>query len=214
MQTALQIAEYLLQIQAVKINTESPFTWSSGWKSPLYCDNRMILSYPAIRTFIKNAFVSEIKAHFPEANAVAGVATAGIAHGALIADVMDCPYIYVRTSAKSHGMKNLIEGRVSPEKSYIIIEDLISTGGSSLKVAEALTDAGVKIAGIAAIFTYGFPEAEEAFERAGIKVHALSNLSALLQKATEKHYIEQSAWEKIQEWQKKPSVWGEEFKVH
>ncbi|MBX7241640.1 MAG: orotate phosphoribosyltransferase [Bacteroidia bacterium] len=209
MQTDLQIAEYLLQIQAVKINTQSPFTWSSGWKSPIYCDNRMVLSYPEIRTFIKNAFVSAIRTHFPEACAVAGVATAGIAHGALIADVMDCPYIYVRTSAKSHGMKNLIEGRVNPEKSYIIVEDLISTGGSSLKVAEALKEAGVKIAGVVAIFSYGFPEASEAFEQAGIKVIALSTLPSLLQKATEMEYIGQSQWETIQEWQKKPSVWGQ-----
>ena len=207
MQTDLQIAEYLLQIQAVKINTETPFVWSSGWNSPIYCDNRLILSYPEIRTYVKNAFVSEIKQHFPNGNAVAGVATAGIAHGALIADVMDLTYIYVRTSAKSHGLKNLIEGKIDTQKTYFIIEELISTGGSSLTVIESLQDAGAKVAGVAAIFTYGFPEAAKAFDDLGIPLFTLSNLSALLQKATEMQYISEKVWATIQDWQKNPAEW-------
>lgn len=209
MNTSLKIASYLLEIQAVKINTEVPFVWSSGWNSPVYCDNRMILSYPEIRTFVKEAFVSEIRLHFPEADGIAGVATAGIAHGALIADSMDCTYIYVRTSAKSHGMKNLIEGKIYPDKTYVVVEDLISTGGSSLKVIEALREAGARVAGVAAIFTYGFPQAVRAFEEQGIKVIALSNLTALLTKATENRYIRESEWATIQEWQENPSLWGQ-----
>lgn len=201
------VATSLLSIQAVKLNVSTPFTWSSGWKSPIYCDNRLILSYPSIRTAIKKAFVDLIAEKFPQANAIAGVATAGIAHGALIADEMDCSYVYVRTSPKSHGLKNMIEGRIELDKQYVVVEDLISTGGSSLKVIEALQDAGVQIAGTVAIFSYGFEAAERAFAAKNIPFYTLCTLSDLLQKATEMEYIDAQSWETIMEWQKNPSEW-------
>lgn len=201
------VAEHLLSIQAVKLNVSNPFTWSSGWKSPIYCDNRLILSYPEIRTYIKNAFVALIQEKFPQANAIAGVATAGIAHGALIADAMDCTYVYVRTSPKSHGLKNMIEGRIETDKQYIVVEDLISTGGSTLKVIEALQEAGVQVVGAVAIFTYGFEAASTAFAQKNIPFYTLCNLTELLQKATEMNYIDKESWETIAEWQKNPSGW-------
>lgn len=207
MQISLKIAEYLLTIQAVKLNTANPFTWSSGWKSPIYCDNRLILSYPECRTFVKKAFVDLIKTHFPTANAIAGVATAGIAHGALIADEMDLSYVYVRTSPKSHGMKNRIEGRIEPGKKYVVVEDLISTGGSTLSVVEALQEAGAEVVGAVAIFSYGFPQASQAFEAVNIPIYTLCTLPDLLKKAVELAYIPQDAWETIQEWQQNPATW-------
>lgn len=204
------VAEYLLSIQAVKLNVANPFTWSSGWKSPIYCDNRLILSYPEIRTYIKNAFVDLITEKFPQANAIAGVATAGIAHGALIADAMNCSYVYVRTSPKSHGLKNMIEGRIELDKEYVVVEDLISTGGSSLKVIEALQDAGVKIAGTVAIFSYGFETAKEAFAAKNIPFYTLCTLADLLQKATEMKYIDTQNGQAIEEWRHNPSQWRQE----
>jgi orotate phosphoribosyltransferase len=207
MQTSLQIADYLLTIQAVKLNVNAPFTWSSGWKSPIYCDNRVILSYANIRTYVKNAFIELIQTHFPEANGIAGVATAGIAHGALIADAMNTTYVYVRSSPKSHGMKNLIEGRIVEGAKYVVVEDLISTGGSSLKVIDALREAGADVVGTVAIFTYGFPEAAAAFAEKGVPLATLSDLPALLESATALEYLTNDAWETIQEWQKSPSTW-------
>lgn len=207
MNHADRIAQYLLSINAVRLNTTQPFTWSSGWKSPIYCDNRLILSYPEIRTYVKEAFADLIQTHFPDAEGIAGVATAGIAHGALIADVMQKSYVYVRTSPKSHGLKNMIEGRIEPEKSYVVVEDLISTGGSSLKVIEALQDAGVKVAGTVAIFSYGFPEATQAFAEKNIPLFTLSQLPALLQQAVAMQYLQPDAWDTIMEWQQNPAQW-------
>ncbi len=204
------VAQHLLTIQAVKLNISTPFIWSSGWKSPIYCDNRLILSYPHIRTYIKKAFVKLIAEKFPQANAIAGVATAGIAHGALIADMMDCGYVYVRTSPKSHGLKNMIEGRIELDKQYVVVEDLISTGGSSLKVIEALQEAGVQIAGTVAIFSYGFEAAEQAFAAKNIPFYTLCNLTDLLQKATEMAYIDAQSWASIEQWRKNPSQWRQE----
>jgi orotate phosphoribosyltransferase len=208
MQKALTIAAYLLDIQSVKLSVDNPFTWSSGWKSPIYCDNRLILSYPTIRTFVKEEFVALIREKFPQAAAIAGVATAGIAHGALIADALEQGYIYVRTSPKSHGLKNMIEGRIEPNKEYVIVEDLISTGGSSLKVVEALQDAGAKIAGVVAIFSYGFPEATQAFAEKNIPFYTLSHLEALLTVAHQRNYLDSVATKSIQDWQRSPASWG------
>ncbi|MFN0200336.1 MAG: orotate phosphoribosyltransferase [Bacteroidia bacterium] len=208
MEVSLQIAKYLLEIQAVKLSPDAPFTWSSGWKSPIYCDNRLVLSYPEIRTFLKNAFSELIAEKFPTAQTIAGVATAGIAHGALIADKMELSYIYVRTSPKSHGMKNLIEGKVDTEKVHVVVEDLISTGGSSIKVIEALQEANISVAGTVAIFNYGFPQATAAFAEKNSPFYSLCSLADLLQVATEMNYIDATAWETIQNWQKNPSEWG------
>lgn len=202
-----QIADYLLDIQAVKLSPNAPFTWSSGWKSPMYCDNRLILSYPHIRSYVKAAFCDLIQQQFPKADAIAGVATAGIAHGALIADRLDLSYCYVRTSAKSHGLKNLIEGRVETDKKYVVVEDLISTGGSSLKVIEALREAGANVVGTVAIFSYGFPQAAEAFRQAGVPLFTLTNLEALLLQADKKGYIHAADFEKIRLWQSAPDEW-------
>lgn len=202
-----QIADYLLDIQAVKLRPNEPFTWSSGWKSPMYCDNRLILSYPHIRSYVKAAFCDLIQQHIPQANAIAGVATAGIAHGALIADKLELSYCYVRTSAKSHGLKNLIEGRVETDKQYVVVEDLISTGGSSLKVIEALREAGANVVGTVAIFSYGFPQAAEAFAQAAVPLFTLTNLEALLQQADKKGYIHAADFEKIRLWQSAPAEW-------
>lgn len=204
MNNAHKIAAYLLDIQAVKLNIEQPFTWSSGWKSPVYCDNRMVLSFPEIRSQIKMAFCELIREKFPNATAIAGVATAGIAHGALIADEMGLPYIYVRTSAKSHGLKNLIEGRAESDKEYVVVEDLISTGGSSLKVIDTLQEAGLKVAGTVAIFTYGFPHAEAAFAEKNSPFYTLSNLSCLLEEAIKRNYIKAEELEIIEKWSKTP----------
>ena len=165
--TAGTVAHKLLEIGAIKINYKKPFTWSSGWKSPVYCDNRLALSYPDVRTYIKNCLTQAVKDNFKDVEAIAGVATAGIPQGALIADALDLPYSYVRPKPKEHGMGNLIEGRIEKNQKVVLIEDLISTGGSSLKAAEALKDAGAKVLGMVAIFTYGFDTAAQNFEKAG-----------------------------------------------
>jgi orotate phosphoribosyltransferase len=154
--TASEVASKLLQIQAIRLQPEKPFTWASGWKSPIYCDNRLSLSYPEIRTYIKKNLVKAIQVHFQEVEAIAGVATAGIPQGALIADQMDLPFIYVRSKAKGHGMENMIEGKVIPGQKVVVIEDLVSTGGSSLKAVQDLKNAGFEVLGMVAIFTYGF----------------------------------------------------------
>src|SRR6187401_1575826 len=166
--TALEVASKLLEIEAIKINHKSPFTWSSGWKSPVYCDNRLALSYPAIRTFIKESLAEAVRQNYPGVECIAGVATAGIPQGALVADQLELPYVYVRPKPKEHGMGNLIEGKVTKGQKVVLIEDLISTGGSSLKAAQAMTDAGFKVIGMVAIFTYGFDTSEKNFEEADI----------------------------------------------
>jgi len=205
--TALKIASDLLSIEAIKLSIDKPFTWSSGWKSPIYCDNRMSLSYPATRTFIKNELAKAAKERFPGHEAVAGVATAGIPQGALLADLLEVPFIYVRSKPKGHGMENLIEGKVDPGKKVLVVEDLVSTGGSSLKAAEALKEAGYEVLGMLAIFTYGFPLADENFEKAGIPLYCLSNYSIMLEKAIEMGYISSSDVASLEEWRKAPALW-------
>lgn len=208
MTIAEQVASSLLEIGAIKLSPAKPFKWASGWLSPIYCDNRFSLSYPQARTLIKNALVSTIKEKFAGVEAIAGVATAGIPQGALIADVLNLPFIYVRPKPKDHGMENLIEGKVTPGQKVVVIEDLISTGGSSLKAVEALRDSGFEVLGMAAIFTYGFDLASKNFENASVKLHTLSDYNVLVKLAAEKGYIKEEEIKSLSEWRNAPDVWG------
>lgn len=201
-------AEYLLQIKAIKLQPANPFTWASGWKSPIYCDNRKTLSYPEVRTFIRDSFAELVKSVYPSAELIAGVATGAIAHGALVADKMNLPFVYIRSEAKKHGLENLVEGEVKPGQKAVIVEDLISTGGSSLKAYNALKEAGAEVLGMVAIFTYQFPVAQKNFDEAGCKVYTLSNYSALSQYALETGYIDSSHVETLAKWREAPEVWG------
>lgn len=205
--TAAAVASRLLAIGAIKINHEKPFTWSSGWKSPVYCDNRLALSYPEIRSFIKKSLVDAIRHYFPHAEYIAGVATAGVPQGALVADALQLPYVYVRPKPKDHGMGNLIEGRIEKGKNVVLIEDLVSTGGSSLKAAEALTDAGFRVAGMAAIFTYGFDAAEAAFSKAGVSLVCLSDFNHLLTEALASRYLDEKQLVYVKSWRLDPANW-------
>lgn len=206
--TAHQVASFLLETEAVKLRPEQPFKWSSGWNSPIYCDNRVTLSFPFIRSYIKQQLAELIRNHYSEAEAIAGVATAGIAQGALVADCLEMPFLYVRPEPKKHGMGNQIEGRLLEGQKVVLIEDLISTGGSSLKAAEAVKAAGAEVIGMAAIFTYGFAVAEENFKKAGIPLHCLSDYNALTEAALENGYIPESALETLADWRKSPETWG------
>ncbi len=206
-ETAAQVAAYLLETQAVRLRPDQPFKWSSGWNSPIYCDNRVTLSFPLIRTYLKNALAQAIISHFPDVQAIAGVATAGIAQGALVADVLDLPFLYVRPEPKSHGMGNQIEGRLEPGQKIVLVEDLISTGGSSLKSAKAITAAHGEVIGMAAIFTYGFSQAAQNFATAQIPLVCLSDYEALLRVATEKDYIQDDALEALSQWRQAPEKW-------
>lgn len=201
------LAEKLLGISAIKLQPENPFTWASGWNSPIYTDNRKTLSYPEIRTFIKVELCRMIMERFPQVDAVAGVATGAIAQGALVADELNVPYVYVRSSPKDHGLENLIEGNLIPGQKVVVIEDLISTGKSSLKAVEAVRNAGCEVVGMAAIFTYGFPEAEEAFRNAGVELCTLGNYNAMLEVAVETEYIRASDVETLKKWRTNPSEW-------
>lgn len=201
------LAEKLLHISAIKLQPESPFVWASGWNSPIYTDNRKTLSYPEIRSFIKVELCRMILENFPEVDAVAGVATGAIAQGALVADTLSLPYVYVRSTPKDHGLENLIEGSLKPGTRVVVIEDLISTGGSSLKAVEALRAAGCEVVGMAALFTYGFPVAEKAFEKANVKLITLSNYNAMLEAALATNYIQESDLATLREWRKDPASW-------
>ena len=200
-------AEYLLQSKAVILQPSDPFTWASGWQSPIYCDNRVTLSYTEIRSYIKEAFAQTIRDNFGNPDLVAGVATGAIAQGALVAELMELPFVYVRASAKGHGRQNLVEGRMEPGQKVVVVEDLVSTGGSSLKAVEALREAGAEVAGMVAIFTYGFPVAEEAFRKAGIQLYTLSDYHTLIEMALETGYIKQEQVELLANWRKDPSAW-------
>ncbi|WP_299700043.1 orotate phosphoribosyltransferase [uncultured Pontibacter sp.] len=205
--TAHQVASFLLETEAVKLRPEQPFKWSSGWNSPIYCDNRITLSFPYIRSYIKQELAETIKKNFPEAEAIAGVATAGIAQGVLVADLLEMPFLYVRPEPKSHGMANQIEGKLVAGQKVVMVEDLISTGGSSLKAAEAVRSAGGNVIGMAAIFTYGFSHAEENFKEAGIPLHCLSDYQALTEAALKNGYIPDSAMDTLAAWRKSPETW-------
>jgi orotate phosphoribosyltransferase len=202
-----KIAAALLKIGAIKLRPQEPFKWASGWNSPIYCDNRLSLSFPEVRTDIKNDIAYVIRKHFKDAEAIAGVATAGIPQGALVADAMSLPLIYVRPKPKEHGMGNLIEGKLTPGQKVVVIEDLISTGGSSLKAVEALKDAGFIILGMVAIFTYGFKIADQNFKNAGVKLISLSNYEALIEEAVRSNYVKASDLESLKVWRNDPAAW-------
>jgi len=201
------LAKKLLNICAIKLQPANPFTWASGWNSPIYTDNRRTLSYPEVRSFIKVELCRLILENFPEVDAIAGVATGAIAQGALVADTMGLPYVYVRSTPKDHGLENLIEGNLKPGQKVVVIEDLISTGGSSLKAVEAIRAAGCEVVGMAAIFTYGFPVAEKAFKNAGVTLRTLSNYNSMLEAALATNYITAADIETLKEWRKDPSIW-------
>jgi len=201
------VAALLLKSKAVILEPSNPFTWASGWKSPIYCDNRITLSYPEIRNYIRDAFRSTILSNFGSPDLIAGVATGAIAQGALVADIMDLPFVYVRPSAKGHGRQNLIEGRLQAGQKVVVVEDLISTGGSSLKAVEALREAGAEVLGMVAIFSYGFELAAENFRKAEVELHTLTNYHILLETALSTAYIQQDQVEMLQQWRKAPAQW-------
>ncbi len=202
------VAEKLLRINAIKLQPNQPFTWASGWKSPIYCDNRKTLSYPDVRTLIKLQLCRTILENFENIDVVAGVATGAIAQGALVADDLNLPFVYVRPTPKGHGLENLIEGDLKPGQRVIVIEDLISTGGSSLKAVEAIRKAGCEVVGMVAIFSYQFPIALEQFNDAGIRLITLSNYEAVLEEAADTNYIQAEDLETLRHWRKSPSTWG------
>ena len=205
---ALKIAEFLLQIKAVKLQPNNPFQWSSGLKSPIYCDNRKVLSFPKVRTYVRQTFVEAIDEKYSKPDMIAGVATGGIAIGALVAEEMGLPFIYVRSSAKAHGMQNQIEGAYEKGQTVVVIEDLISTGGSSLKAIAALREGGLKIKGLAAIFTYGFDKAVNSFNNANCDFITLSNYDTLINQAVTENYITESDVESLSNWKKSPENWN------
>lgn len=200
-------ASKLLNVKAIKLQPNNPFTWASGWKSPFYCDNRKTLSYPGLRNFVKLELVHAVLEHFPEAEAVAGVATGAIAQGALVADELNLPFVYVRSKAKDHGMGNLIEGELEKGSKVVVVEDLISTGGSSLKAVAALREAGYEVVGMVASYTYGFPVAAEAFAEAGVRLETLTDYDHVVAEAVATGYIAESDVEVLAEWRKNPSEW-------
>ncbi|MDE6483307.1 MAG: orotate phosphoribosyltransferase [Rikenellaceae bacterium] len=202
-----EIATSLLEIEAVKLSPDKPFTWASGWHSPIYCDNRKTLSYPKVRKQIYKNFAKIIAELYPEADIVAGVATGAIAHGVLAAEEMGKPFIYVRSAAKDHGLANQIEGAYRPGDKVVVVEDLVSTGGSSLKAVEALRDAGCEVLGMVAIFTYGFPEAAKRFEATGCKLDTLSDYAALIEAAVERGYVSDGEMDTLKEWRTSPDTW-------
>ena len=200
-------ARKLLDIKAIKLQPENPFTWASGWKSPFYCDNRKTLSFPELRNFVKLELSRTVMERFPQAEAIAGVATGAIAQGALVADELGLPFAYVRSKPKDHGMENLIEGELPPKAKVVVIEDLISTGGSSLKAVEALRKTGYDVIGMAASYTYGFPVAVEAFEKAGVTLVTLTNYEAVVEVASETGYIKPEDIEILNTWRCNPAEW-------
>jgi orotate phosphoribosyltransferase len=201
------VAEKLLQVQAVRLNPQNPFTWASGWKSPIYCDNRKVLSFPYVRDFIKSELCNVVFEKFPDAQLLAGVATAGIAWGAMAADQLKLPYIYVRPKPKEHGLGNQIEGSYETGQKVVVIEDLVSTGKSSLQVVDVLKEAGLEIAGMVSIFTYGFNVADAAFEKAGVKLYPLTNYPTLVDLAIEKGIVAGELQEVLLKWSSDPANW-------
>lgn len=207
-ESATKVAELLLQIKAIKLQPANPFQWASGWQSPIYCDNRKSLSYPPVRTFIRQQFVNAINEHFPNADVIAGVATGGIAHGALVAEAMGLPFAYIRSAAKGHGMQNLIEGDILKGQNVVVIEDLISTGGSSLKAVEALRENECNVLGMVAIFTYGFELAENNFKKHKCKLITLSDYQSLLNIAVHTNYVSEKDIDSLTEWRSAPDKWS------
>ncbi len=204
------VAEKLLKIKAVKLQPNNPFTWASGWKSPIYCDNRKTLSYPQIRNFIKLEISRLILEMYPDVEVIAGVATGAIAQGALVADELGLPFVYIRPTPKDHGLENMIEGDLKPKQKVVVIEDLISTGGSSLKAVDAIRKDGSEVLGMIAIFTYGFPVAEQKFKAAKVKLTTLCNYESVLGEALSTNYIGEDDMETLKEWRESPSTWKTE----
>lgn len=202
------VASYLLQIKAIKLSPSNPFTWASGLKSPIYCDNRATLSFPEVRNYIRDSFVTLINQQYPQVEVIAGVATGAIAHGVLVAEAMNLPFVYVRSDAKKHGMCNQVEGNLQPGQKVVVIEDLVSTGGSSLLAVEALRNAGADVLGLYAIFTYGFKRATDAFAAANCNLNTLSNYDALLEHALQVGYIADNQLEALKQWRHAPDEWG------
>ena len=200
-------AAKLLDVKAIKLQPNTPFTWASGWKSPFYCDNRKVLSFPELRTYVKLELTHAVLEYFSNAEVVAGVATGAIAQGALVADALGLPFVYVRSKAKDHGMGNLIEGELSKGAKVVVVEDLISTGGSSLKAVEAIRQAGAEVIGMVASYTYGFPVAEKAFADAGVKLVTLTDYDHVVEEALETNYISDADIELLHEWRKDPANW-------
>lgn len=200
-------ASKLLEAKAIKLQPDEPFTWASGWKSPFYCDNRKTLSFPDLRTYVKLELTHAVLEHFADADVVAGVATGAIAQGTLVADALGLPFVYVRSKAKDHGMGNLIEGELKEGAKVVVVEDLISTGGSSLKAVEALRKAGAEVKGMVASYTYGFPVAKQAFDEAGVKLVTLTDYEHVVARALETGYIAEGDTELLEEWRKNPSEW-------
>jgi orotate phosphoribosyltransferase len=201
------IAEKLLQINAIKLNPANPFTWASGWKSPIYCDNRKILSFPEVRDIVRDSFVSLYKEKFGNADVIAGVATGAIAHGVLVAEALNLPFIYIRSSSKSHGLENLIEGVLEAGQKVVVIEDLISTGGSSIKAVEAIRERNANVLGMMAIFSYGFDHAVKNFEKANCELFTLTNYTRLLDIAIKTNYISENQLDSLNSWRQKPEIW-------
>jgi len=208
METDKMIASLLLDIKAIKLSPDKPFTWASGWKSPIYCDNRLTLSYPGVRNVIRDEFAGLCRQLYPEAEGIAGVATGAIAHGILVAEKLDLPFIYIRPDAKKHGLGNQIEGYFEAGHKYLVIEDLISTGGSSLAAVASLKEAGINVLGMLAIFTYGFPKAEENFREADVKLKTLSDYPSLLELAIQGGYINEDQVASLEKWRESPDSWG------
>jgi orotate phosphoribosyltransferase len=206
-ETAIKTAELLLQIKAIKLEPQEPFTWASGWKSPIYCDNRIILSYPPIRNFVRENFARQIEELYGKPDVIAGVATGAIGIGMLVAEYMNLPFIYVRPEAKGHGRKNQIEGHLESGQTVVVIEDLISTGNSSLNAIKALQEANVTIKGLLAIFSYGFKISEDNFKKANIDLYTLSGYDPLIDTAVKSNYINESEAETLKSWRKDPSNW-------
>ena len=204
---AENVALHLLKIKAIKLEPAHPFTWASGWKSPIYCDNRKTLSYPEVRSYIRDQFAAVVREKYPQAEVIAGVATGAIAQGVLVAQELNLPFIYIRSSAKSHGLENLIEGEYKAGQKVVVIEDLISTGGSSLQAVEALRKAGCEVLGMAAIFTYGFQKATDNFKAAACELTTLSNYNAMIDLAVKTGYVQEADVEKLKEWRKSPETY-------
>lgn len=204
----VEVANLLLQINTIKVQPSNPFTWASGWKAPIYCDNRKILSFPEARGFIRDKFAEVIRNKYPDAEVIAGVATGAIAHGVLVAELLNLPFVYVRSAPKGHGLENLIEGDLKPGQKVVVIEDLVSTGGSSLKAAQAITDYGAEVSGMVAIFSYGFPQATESFTKAGLQLTTLSQYDVLIKTAIENGEIRESDLHKLMQWREDPANWG------
>ncbi|MBG50659.1 MAG: orotate phosphoribosyltransferase [Pseudozobellia sp.] len=205
--TTKKTAELLLQINAIKLKPENPFTWASGWKSPIYCDNRILLSYPAIRNFVKEEIAKQVESLYGKPDVIAGVATGAIGIGALVADVLGLPFIYVRPEPKKHGRQNQIEGKLEANQTVVVIEDLISTGKSSLNAVDALLESGANVKGMLAIFTYGFDVAEDNFKSKELDLHTLSDYEHLIQQASETHFVKEEQLNTLRQWRTNPSQW-------